>query len=116
MASQYVHIELDRHRRIRFRHNDLADLEVASGKGVGELMSGQSFHGIRMLLAYGLRWDDNKMTPTKAGQLIDGYMEQGGTLEEVVDKILDAMRGSGYLKDATDGKEPEGNAPAEAAS
>jgi hypothetical protein len=115
LHTPYVPIELDKHRQIRFRHNDLADLEVQSGKGVGELMSGQTFHGLRLLLCYGLRWRDHKMTPTKAGDLIQGWIDDGGTFEDLTEKVLDALRLSGYLKSSTD--EPEeagGNGPAEA--
>ena len=115
MPAPWIDIDLDKPRKLRYRHNDLADLEQTSGKGIGDLMSahGQTFHGIRLLLAYGLRWSDPKMTPTIAGTLIDGWMQAGNTLDALNDKITDALKASGYLK--ADTEEDEGkNAPAEA--
>lgn len=118
MSHPYVHIDLDKPRKLRFRHNDLADLEVTSGKGIAELMSGMSFHGIRLLLCYGLRWQDAKMTPSKAGELAQAWIEKGLGVEQLVEKILDALRASGFLK-ANDGDEPaedaEGNGSPDAA-
>lgn len=109
MPRPYIEIELDKTRRLRFRHNDLADLEVASGKGLAELMGGMSFQAIRMLLSYGLRWKDTQMTPFRAGDLIDVWIENGGTLESLTEKILDALRASGFLADKKAPEEPEGD-------
>ena len=120
MSQPYVLIDLDRPRKLRYRHNDLADLEVVSGKGLGELMSGQSFHGVRLLLQFGLRWQDSKMTLTKAGDCAQAWLDKGLGLDALIDKILDALRVSGFIKDAPGaqnetGEGDEGNATAEAA-
>lgn len=118
MSHPYVHLDLDKPRKLRFRHNDLADLEVASGKGIAELMSGMSFHGVRLLLCYGLRWQDPKVTPSKAGDLAQAWIDKGRTLEALVEKILDALRASGFLKtpDGEDApvEDAEGNATPDA--
>lgn len=120
MPQPYVHIELDRPRKLRFRHNDLADLEMQSGKGLSELMTSMSMHGIRLLLCYGLRWQDKpneKMTPTKAGELIDAWMANGKTFAELTQKMLDGLRASGYLDDEpADEAATEGNESPEAAA
>ena len=120
MSQPYVLIDLDKPRKLRYRHNDLADLEVVSGKGLGELMSGQSFHGVRLLLQFGLRWQDSKMTLTKAGDCAQAWLDKGLGLDALIDKILDALRVSGFIKDAPGsenetGEGDEGNATAEAA-
>lgn len=109
MSQPYVLIDLDKPRKLRFRHNDLADLELQSGKGLGELMAGQSFHGIRLLLSYGLRWQDPKMTPSKAGDLAQAWVDKGGALDGLLEKILDALRAAGFIKDSS-GEGDEGNA------
>ena len=98
MSQPYVLIDLDKPRKLRFRHNDLADLEVASGKGLAELMSGMSFHGIRLLLMYGLRWQDAKMTVSRAGDLAQAWLDKGLGIEGLVEKLLDGLRASGFIK------------------
>lgn len=122
MSQPYVLIDLDKPRKLRFRHNDLADLEVQSGKGLAELMSGMSFHGIRLLLLYGLRWQDQKMTVSKAGDLAQAWLDKGHGIESLVEKLLDALRASGFVKaeDASDaeagGEDVEGNGSPDAAA
>lgn len=110
MSQPYILITLDKPRKLRYRHNDLADLEVVSGKGLGELMTGQSFHGIRLLLQFGLRWQDPKMTLVRAGECAQAWLDQGRTLEQLADVVLDALRASGFIRDAAAG-EAAGDAP-----
>lgn len=107
MPQPYVHITLDKPRKLRFRHRDLADLEEQSGKGLLQLMTSTTMHGVRLLLNYGLRHQDTKMTPEKASDLIDVWIEKGGTLAGLNDKILDGLRVAGFWSDRTDTKAPE---------
>ena len=119
MSQPYVLIDLDKPRKLRFRHNDLADLEVQSGKGLAELMSGMSFHGIRLLLLYGLRWQDQKMTVSKAGDLAQAWLDKGLGIEALVEKLLDALRASGFIKAeeaGAGGEDVEGNESPDAAA
>ena len=119
MAAPYVNIELDEKRKLRYRHNDLADLEERTGKGAGELIAAQQFHGYRLLLAFGLRWNDPKITAAKAGDLIqDHWIAKGKTLSELDDVITSALHAGGIFapkKPKVEDEGDEGNAPPEAA-
>ncbi len=96
--APYVNIDLDGKKKLRYRHNDMADMEVMTGKGFGELMSGTQFHGVRTVLHFGLRWMDQKMTPAKAGDLIqDHWIAKGKSLADLADVILDAMEAGGII-------------------
>jgi hypothetical protein len=107
----YVNIELDRPRRIRFDVNALSDAEEALGMGLGAVMQTQmGVRMIRALLWAGLRWEDRGLTLERTGTLIQQYIESGGTLEDLGEKLTQALVASGLF-----GK-PEGNAEAEAAT
>lgn len=118
MSAPYVNIDLDEKRKLRYRHNDMADIEVATSKGIGELLTAAQFHGYRVLLHYGLRWNDAKMTPNKAGDLIqDDWIAKGKTLEELSDVITSALEAGGILKPKKlKVEDDEGNEPPEIAA
>lgn len=124
MPQPYVHIQLDKPRKLRFRHNDLADMELDTGKGFKELLSTQEFHGARVLLSYGLRWEEKRgsgMTPTVAGNLIqDHWFAKGKTLDELGLIVEDALRRAGILRDGKpipeDDDDPNASAEVPAAS
>lgn len=95
----WVDIVLDEPRKLRYRHNDIADMEQATGKGFHELLTGMQFHGARTLLSYGLRWMDRTMTPAKAGDLIqDHWIQQGKTLDDLADALLLALEAGGLMQ------------------
>ncbi len=107
----YVNIELDKPRRIRFDINALSDAEEALGMGLGALMQSQmGIRVIRALLWAGLRWEDRGLTLERTGTLIQQYIESGDTLEDLGEKLTQALVASGLF-----GK-PEGNVEAEAAT
>lgn len=117
--APYVNIELDGKKKLRYRHNDIADIEVFTNKDFRELLQTTQFQGIRVLLSFGLRWLDPKMNLSKAGDLIqDHWIGQGKTLDELADVIESALVAGGVLKP----KKPkvdeadEGNASPEVAT
>lgn len=124
MAAPYVNIELGGKKKLRYRHNDIADLEQQTGKTFQEFIVSMQFNGIRLMLHYGLRWmTELKMTPQKAGDLIqDHWISDGKTLDQLADVITEALKAGGIIKmpeakdsDSADGGD-EGNAqPPEAA-
>jgi len=110
----WVDIVLDKPRKLRYRHNDIADMEQATGRGFQDLLVGMQFHGARTLLSYGLRWMDRTMTPVKAGDLIqDHWIETGHTLDDLADVLLEALE-SGGLTQKKAAVVDEGNAQPEA--
>jgi hypothetical protein len=118
VSAPYVNIELDGKKKLRYRHNDMADLEVMTGKSFGELLTGSQFHGLRVVLHFGLKWNETKMSPAIAGDLIqDHWIAKGKKLEELAAVILDALRAGGLLPAAPTVVEDEGdsgNAPPDA--
>lgn len=100
MPAPWIDIDLDdKPRKLRFQHNDIADMEVATGKGLQDLLTNMQFHGIRVLLAYGLRWMDRKITPTEAGKLIqEHWIDKGKTLDDLADVVGEALMAGGILK------------------
>lgn len=107
----YVTIELDKPRRIRFDINALSDAEEALGMGLGAVMQQQvGPRVLRALLWAGLKWEDKGLTLQRTGTLIQQYIENGGTLESLAEKLTEALVASGLVGRA------EGNGEAEAAT
>ncbi len=97
MAIKSIPIELDKHRELRFQGPDLADMEQALGKGVLALLNEQPFYAVKMLLHYGLKWNDRKMTPSRAADLMQLWMDDGRTFEELTERLVDALKLSGFV-------------------
>lgn len=100
-------ITFDKPRRVRFNHNALADIEDAAQVGIMDLLSVQkrNFSGIRLLTWAGLKYGgDRGITPERAGDLVDAYVENGKPLDALLDELLAALKDAGLFKDA---KEPD---------
>ncbi len=116
MPAPWIDIDLDEIRKVRYQHNDAADIEVFTGKGIGELISTTQFHAARVLLAFGLRWMDRKMTPQRAGELIQKHwIEKGKTLDELADVLMEALIAGGIMQRPKGDGDSEGNEQPEAA-
>ena len=79
-----------RERVVRFRTNQIAQLEDLTGKGIMKLMSDENI-GIKLLrdaLFVGLLHDERKLTPTKVGNWLDGY---DGDLAELITTVFEAL-------------------------
>jgi hypothetical protein len=106
----YVNIELDKPRRIRFDVNALSDAEEALGMGLGTVMQSQlGIRMIRALLWAGLKWEDRGLTLERTGTLIQKYLENGGDLGALGETLTRALMVSGLFESS------EGNSEAEAA-
>lgn len=96
---RYVAIELDRPRRLRFDINSLAELEDVLGGNLFSVFQ-QDRLGIKFLRAFvwgGLRWEDKSLTMHQAGDLIQDYLERGGTLESLMQTLTKAIELSGLV-------------------
>lgn len=115
--AMYVEIDLDIPRKMRYAYNDIADVEERAGMGIGAMFNEQrtGFHTIRLLIWGGLKWKEKGMTPHMAGDIIQEYLKNGGTFEEMMQKVREALEKSGIVKfaeaneDDEDDEDSEGN-------
>jgi hypothetical protein len=98
MVAYPVPIQIDKLRHLRFSANDLADIEeVMGGETIGELLNRN--RGIRLaraMLWAGLRHEDPALVPSRigipaAGNLIEIWFKNGGTIAGLFEKIDEAM-------------------------
>ena len=95
-------------KRLRFDFNALADIEEKAGVGAAVLFSEQrmGFNAIRLLVWGGLRHQDPGLTTQRAGMIVKDYIEEGGTFEGLVVKIMEAINLSGLLPKETKEENP----------
>ena len=90
------YIELDETRELRYNYNAIADLEDKMGKGLGQILAQQNigFSTIRALLWAGLKWNQHNLAFATVGQMLQKYLENDGSLEDVTTTILEALQDS----------------------
>jgi hypothetical protein len=107
MAEQFVRIELDQRRKLRYKHKDLRDVVKDTGKAIGDLFN-DPFAGWPYLLLYGLRWQDLKLTLDKCSEFIDLWVEQHASekypMQSLGQTLLDALNASGFVRIEAEGK------------
>jgi len=103
MAIGYIDITLDRPRRIRFDLNALVEIENISQKSLTGLLTDLSLTTLRNLTWAGLKHEDRRLTRERTGELLQVYLENGGTTERLIEQLVDALEQSGVFK-------PKGNA------
>lgn len=95
-----VEIELGgKSRRLRYDFNAIADIEQKAGLGIGALFDENraGLNSLRLLIWGGLKWQERGLTVEQAGQLVGDYLKDGGSLEELMGKVTDALRQSGVI-------------------
>ncbi|MED4586673.1 hypothetical protein P9578_28360 [Brevibacillus choshinensis] len=110
---RYVPVEFNgEEKQLRFDFNALAELEANLGKGVKAIFSEDNvgFHTIRALYCYGLRWKDRGLTIERAGALLQGKLDEGVVLNDLLPDLIKALALSGCM-----GKEAKEKVIAEAA-
>jgi hypothetical protein len=102
LSTRSVDITLDKPRRIRFDVNALDSLEqVLGGMPIGEMigkMARASVHVAKMALWQGLRHEDRNLTLDRVGNMIQGYLDAGGEIGDLNDKLFEALYGSGVIR------------------
>jgi hypothetical protein len=95
-----VEIELGgKSRRLRYDFNAIADIEQKAGLGIGALFDENraGLNSLRLLIWGGLKWQERGLTVEQAGQIVGDYLKDGGSLEELMGKVTDALRQSGVI-------------------
>lgn len=110
--SRNVLVALDRERHLRFDVNAVCDLETALGFSLGELF-GPGRAGLTVIRAAmwaGLKHEDASLSIAGAGNLLQGYLDRGGSFAQVGEWIREALALAGFGGNADDAKAPEGGA------
>jgi len=86
-------------REIKFDFNAICAMEEIAGKPLQEIMSkgNTGFNTIRMMLWAGLRHENKMMTMDRVGEMIQGLLESGKKLEDVMIKVMEALEKSGII-------------------
>ena len=80
----------------RFTTKSARQIERASGSNVDVLLArGQSVELMVLLVCYGLTWNDDEMTEEKAVDLIDEFVDAGGSTRELLRTLYVALTQSG---------------------
>jgi hypothetical protein len=113
---------LDKPRRLRLDMNAVCDFEDATGKTIFDAFDGgrMSFGLARTLLWAALKHEDRRLSRERVGQLLEQYLEGGGTLAEVAEATAEAINRSRLFSalkvNAGGGAGPNGKGEAEAPS
>lgn len=97
----FIEFTLDGPRRLRFTANHIADMEDGPLRGLPftRVLSrglGFSMAELRALLWTALRPDDPKIRLEEAGDILQGYLERGGSYLELAKAIQEAVKFSGF--------------------
>lgn len=106
----------DRPRHLRFDVNAISDLEELLGMGVGEIVGNPKLSGfrtVRGLVWAGLKHEDPTITPQKAGDLMQDFMEKTGKgIEVIASLVSQAILESGAFDTKKKENPPTGEAAA----
>lgn len=111
MPVNMVEIRLDKPRFLRFDINAIADLEEATGKSLMELMDENNIgiSAMRALLWAGLKHQDKLLTLQRAGELIQAFIVNGGSLATLMEKVAKAITSSGAFGTPKESKGESGS-------
>ena len=94
MAPRYIDVSLDKPRKLRFDVNALDALERATGAPLGEmigLLARGSMRCLKLSIWQGLRHEDLKLSPDRVGELIQRYLEAGGSAGDLNDLVIEGI-------------------------
>ena len=88
---------------LRYDFNAIADIEERAGQGVGSLFAEEKMglNTIRLLVWGGMRHIKKGWSVEAAGLEIQTYLLQGGTIQELTEKIAAAVEKSGLFGNFT---------------
>ena len=81
----------DKEYELRFTINMLCEM---SEQGFDVMNIGAmniNIRTVRDLFYYALKGADKKITKNKAGDLMDAYIEEGGSFDELIDLVMEAL-------------------------
>lgn len=100
MARKAIPITLDRDRELRFTINSLSMVQGLLGKPLGDVLIDSGRLGlveVRALLWGALSTSDTKLTTAKVGDLMQEFLERGGSYKDLKEAVDLALMESGLL-------------------
>jgi hypothetical protein len=84
-------------RLLRYDFNAIADIEEAAQTGIGVLLGAErvGLHSMRLLLWGGLKHEERGLTVQRVGVMVGEYLQGGGKLEELGERLAEAINASG---------------------
>ena len=105
----YAEIKLDKVRRLRYRWGDIRELSRRLGEGDGKRLTMRGLltkleeaepETITIMVAVGLRAEDDKLTIDQVDEMLDAYFKRDdGSLATLLSAINAAVQGQGALRD-----------------
>ena len=82
--------------RLRYTVNSMCAMEDMAGGALDEVFDRQ-FTAARLLLWGGMLEGEPGLTLAEAGGLVDKHLQDGGTLEQIVEHCAEGMRRAGFF-------------------
>jgi len=96
--------------RLKYTTNIMCQLEKMTGCGINKMSDAVGdFSTTRYLLWAGLQKFNHEITVESTGNLIDEYIENGGTTEELSKQMMDALKDGGFIAKDEKKTSDEGN-------
>ena len=88
-------------KHLRYSVNVLADLEQQMGQPLGSALAAEAIgiRTIRAMLWAGLKHDTPALSVTETGDLMQTYLDGGGSLPDLTTKMLEALSLAGFAGD-----------------
>jgi hypothetical protein len=101
-------ITIDKVRHLRYTANAIADIEEITGEGLASLLSKNMKVGVRHARAFlwgGLKHEDRRLSTPRgleiAGDMIETWYHNGGTLDSLYVEIFKALKNDGWMVSLT---------------
>ena len=90
------HVEIDlgnKTRRLKFTYNSVCDIEEKAKAGIAALLTEEKigFNTMRLLVWGGMKWENRGLTVEVVGNLIEEYIENGGSMVDLMGSVAEAL-------------------------
>lgn len=92
--EDFVRVEFDKERILRFDTNAISDFEDVVGKSIVDVVFGSermTLGSIRSLLWAGFKHEQPRLTRAQVGTMLEEYIVAGGTVQTLADEITAAV-------------------------
>lgn len=84
---------------LEYTVNAMAALEEKTGKGIGDITALGEFSSLRSLFWAGLINKHKNITLTDAGDIVQQFINDGNTFEDLSKMVTEALRQAGFFQD-----------------